>query len=472
MKDLNTDKEPLATDIIKINQIALEEVKGFRFKKAIGLLHRAEELIMGREGLLELSCITWNNLAMVYKKIGNLNLAMKYFYLCVKNSRGFKDSLSEATVYLNLASIHSELKQVDISTTFVTKALEISDSFTEKNLKAKMTQIIGNSIKASNLQIQSKHWLAVQEFKKTWEQSEDLLGTSHELTKNLKKKFETLVQNDDQNHFKISKSLTKNHLSSKNYRKTPSCRPVRLESLPKIETRKKSSMSFTEKQKTSDFYSDSLYLNKDLLKISRKVKVQSFRKEKIENLNQLIEEVEKNLSNFQRNKEKTAEVSERFQKSSKAASTQVNILKNNENFSLRHRINRANLVKTSENTGYERKNRTSTQLTRVLKESNQSELIPVPIKRKIKLFREKGLGTIFESRSEDFHDVAIFIQTFWRMFHQKKKYLRTKKAAVTIQKNIRKFFVRRIFENILKAVIFIQSVFRGHRVRKLIKYFY
>jgi myosin heavy subunit len=55
------------------------------------------------------------------------------------------------------------------------------------------------------------------------------------------------------------------------------------------------------------------------------------------------------------------------------------------------------------------------------------------------------------------------------MWSARKTFLMKKNAAIKIQRELRARKVRKLYLLIIDAVVFIQSVFRGYRVRKELK---
>lgn len=84
------------------------------------------------------------------------------------------------------------------------------------------------------------------------------------------------------------------------------------------------------------------------------------------------------------------------------------------------------------------------------------------------LFVDRPLATIPESSevAENRQERAVVIQSYVRMFLARRRFLKKKDAAVVLQKNVRKWQTNKLYKNIRLAVIFIQSVFKGYRVRR------
>ena len=60
--------------------------------------------------------ITYNNLGCYFKKLGNLETALQYFYNAIqKEASGFEIELNTAGIYLNIWAILSKLKRHDLA---------------------------------------------------------------------------------------------------------------------------------------------------------------------------------------------------------------------------------------------------------------------------------------------------------------------------------------------------------------------
>ena len=453
--------------VLKLNQKALVEVKAKRFEKAVKLLLEARGLCKSRYD----EFITLNNLASVYKKLGDLSKAAKCGLDCVEIMEDFNDYLMQGTVYLNLASILNELGKYEKSDEFLARALKVLHKCPEKGVNVLKSQIIAKSLKAHNLQKQEKTWLATKNYKEAWEQAKEVLGPGHDLTRKLRKSLKDLcLVEESQKSTRLVKSFTRTKASTRENerfnRKTPSCRPSRWDLLPSItgieSLRKKSAMSLTENKRENLIRPqfESLYTKKDFEQRQNRSRVK-IENEKIEFLNKIVIDIENDLEKVkdlgivnEKNEKKLVNVSKGIEK----------IRKNEENFHLRIRIagKDEGLMKrvAEKELGGCRK---------VLVEGNR-ELQPVPVRSRVCFTQKFGLGVIFESRSEDLNEYAVMIQSFMKMVKERKRLLRAKRAVLDIQKNVRMFLVRSCFGKIKNAAVFIQAVFRGHRVRKLLKF--
>ena len=463
--------------VLKLNQKALGEAKNRKFEKAVRLLQEAKGLCSSRYD----EFITLNNLASVFKKTGDLAKAAKYCLECVEIMDEFNDYLMQGTVYLNLASILNELGKYEKSEEFVARALKVLDKCPEKGINVIKSQIIAKSLKAHSMQKQDKTWQAIKGFKEAWEQAKEFLGTGHDLTRKLRKSLKDLCCIEEaQKSTRLVKSFTRTKASTREdrrpTRKTPSCRPSRwdlLPSIPGIESfRKKSAMSLTENKRENLIRPqfDSLYIKKDfeISKARSRVKIEN---EKIEGLNKMVQDVENDLGRVQDWVKDKARDQHKLGKASKGIENIAEfkrIAKNEENFNLRTRIVDRSYGR-EEGLRKRAGGREVGGCRKVLEERNK-ELQPVPVRSKICFGQKVGLGVIFESRSEDLNDFAVVVQNFMKMAKEKRRFLRVKKAAGIIQRNVRMFLVKSCYGKIKNAAVFIQAVFRGHRVRKLLRF--
>ena len=80
------------------------------------------------------------------------------------------------------------------------------------------------------------------------------------------------------------------------------------------------------------------------------------------------------------------------------------------------------------------------------------------------------LQPIPEIKVENKLDAIIYIQSFVRMWKQRKKFFNIKNAVIKIQNFFKSKRIRKVFLLVIDAIVFIQSVFRGYRVRKTYKH--
>lgn len=73
-------------------------------------------------------------------------------------------------------------------------------------------------------------------------------------------------------------------------------------------------------------------------------------------------------------------------------------------------------------------------------------------------------------KKHNFYNDIVKIQARIRAFIQRRRFLRTKAAAITIQKNIRRHQVWSLYLLIKEAIVFIQATWRGVRARRRLAY--
>lgn len=514
----NPELVQIEKKVLNLNRQAMNQLAEEKFGQSIKVLKEAETILASFEDsqkIGKLLAITLNNYGCIYKRMRRPITALKY----LKQASEYEklepiDRINLAGTYLNICAIYSDLSKHDLALDEARKALALLENRKATTENHITTLVIAYHNAGVQYEFMGNIKGAVDCYKAAFETSLDNLGLKHPLTQSMNKSYqdansksmnETARLSARQEYRENSKLPVKLRVENKGLNTTlPSSR------LPKLSNHERRRKSQPSKD-INPLHSRNLTMDLTRLKSATK----PLNSLDISNVRFLTGDRLQPMFNHDSNKPaflnttitsnvppKTAlNRTENKETAKRVATAPAQQQKRPMKDALRNigdHIERLqnklddfnNLVKPLRDINEE--NRTDSTFSRYSidnlifqrissaikiqawyrgwKVRRQSEF-RIKSKRIVKIANQKRaqkgqLSPIFVNEITGFDIINNKHDQTSKIEESKKSLSPTDKAAIIIQKHARRFVCRNIFKNILEAIVFIQSTFRGHRVRK------
>jgi tetratricopeptide (TPR) repeat protein len=270
------------SEILRLNQLAMEKLCSGFMSEALTILNECQELLKSVNLNSEAWGVTFSNLGCYFKKTKDYKTALSHFAMALEVflTKPF-DVLSLSSTYINLSSMHSELKQHEQAVSCCIKAQSLLKNAQAKDQAHIIALVASYHCLGKELNFLNRKIEAVNIFKEGWEIAKSMLGKEHKLSISMRRVVERNMEIRTNGSF-VRKLQKKKNTSMRSHSSKGQTRDI----LPQIY--KKNATP------TKEYYFDVGKIKKNRL---TKITIPS---KKYENLNNLVSEIEKGMDNKQK----------------------------------------------------------------------------------------------------------------------------------------------------------------------------
>lgn len=491
--------------VLSCNKLAMDHLRAEQFEEAFSLLRRAEDMLKYPDetpGKLRLLAITLNNLGCFYKRSSKPNVALRYLQQALEiEVKTSNDRTNVAGTHLNICAIKSQLGKHDSALQHAKQALYLLSAGFEFTPNSVTTLAIAYH----NTGVEYEFLMEVEEAAKAylsgWDLAKQHLGGSHPLTHSLEKSYRNVTDGKGKSEKgKQTRRLGKRRGSSKT---SSSANETALPLIRRATNTSSTNHSSDRPTRRSIGLHSSSPLNSTPIHSQRpRITVTSSTPEDraplrtpnsagTRTLNPLTSKPPLRAINTLRSSKEGCErppppsqpiklVGNKQPRrtvlnivtASKKQAAAVRIQRHWRGYWVRKQHLRAQRPvmsrKDAERLAHEAIHELEKLKKQVKEDSRKPLLVPVPPKvsqppSKKPPFKGKRLASIPEVKTEVHLDRLPRLQAHIRGFIARMKYQRMRKAAISIQTQVRKHQVRRLFLSIREAIVFIQTAWRQRR---------
>lgn len=184
------------SQILACNKLSMEWLRKGNIIKSEEYLLKAQIFLYSRiQSKLKyhLWAITFNNLACIYKRKGNFNLALKYLDSALENEENStKNELNLAGIHLNISAILSALKDHEKALKHAILAKNLLQKKPVKTQEAWVSLILCYHSIGLELEKLSQPQKASKVYLKAWGSAQEHLGSFHSITELIKASYSNL----------------------------------------------------------------------------------------------------------------------------------------------------------------------------------------------------------------------------------------------------------------------------------------
>jgi hypothetical protein len=186
------------TLVLNRNKEAMDQLRANHHKAAMRLLREAQQILddsTDPTGKLKLLAITYNNLGCYYKRTNQPLYALKYLHQALElEAKPPIDYINLAGTHLNICAIRSQLGKHETALQEAFKALDILTQSPELTPNSATTQSIAYHNAGIELEHLSRLSEALDMFKVGWEFAKHELGDAHPLAESLCRAYYHLLE--------------------------------------------------------------------------------------------------------------------------------------------------------------------------------------------------------------------------------------------------------------------------------------
>jgi tetratricopeptide (TPR) repeat protein len=221
-------------EILLFNKSALEKLREDDTNAALNMLNDAQEALKQISTDSPIWGITFNNLGCYFKKVGDLETALKHFEKALEiETKRPGNVITVAGTHLNISSVLSQLNFHEKALLNSQKALALLSSSKEKDQNLWISLVISHHSIGKEYEYLNKIQEAVNIYRIGLEISKEKLGKNHKLTFSIKKNLENCMSFISSSAFMSARSKRPKNFEYRSHSSNPNSR-IRL---PKVSKR-------------------------------------------------------------------------------------------------------------------------------------------------------------------------------------------------------------------------------------------